>query len=131
AAVEIANGNYDVEVKAESGDEIGRLARTFNSMCASIRSAREELIRKERIGTIARLSTSIVHDLRNPLASIFGGSEMLVDGGLSPDQVRRLASNMYRASRRVQALLQELSEVRRGQGHARETCQLREVIEAA
>jgi signal transduction histidine kinase len=131
AAAQIANGNYDVEVKPESGDEIGRLARTFNSMCASIRSAREELIRKERLSTIARLSASIVHDLRNPLASIFGGSEMLVDGDLSQDQVRRLALNIYRASRRVQALLQELSDARRGQGHARETCRLREIIEAA
>ncbi len=131
AAAQIAGGNYDVEVQPESGDEIGRLARTFNSMCASIRSAREELIHKERISTIARLSTSIVHDLRNPLASIFGGAEMLVDGDLSPTQVRRLASNMYRASRRVQALLQELSDVRRGRGHPRETCRLREIIDAA
>jgi signal transduction histidine kinase len=131
AAVEIANGNYDVEVEPESGDEIGRLARTFNSMCASIRSAREELIRKERLSTIARLSTSIVHDLRNPLASIYGGAEMLVDDDLSPVQVKRLASNIYRASRRVQVLLQELSDVPRSRGHARETCRLREIVQAA
>ena len=131
AAAEIGKGNYDVEVQAESRDEIGRLARTFNSMCASIRSAREELIRRERISTIARLSTSIVHDLRNPLASIYGGSEMLVDDDLSPAQVKRLSANIYRASRRVQELLQELSDVRRGRSHAREMCRLHEVIEAA
>ena len=131
AASRIAAGDYEVEVKPESGDEIGRLARTFNSMCASIRSAREELIRKERISTIARLSTSIVHDLRNPLASIYGGAEMLVDDDLSPAQVRRLASNIYQASRRLQDLLQELSDVRRGRAHPRETCNLRDIVEAA
>jgi signal transduction histidine kinase len=131
AAAQIAAGNYDVEVRPESGDEIGRLARTFNSMCASIRSAREELIRKERLTTIARLSTSIVHDLRNPLASIYGGAEMLVDDDLSPAQVRRLAANIYRASRRLQDLLQELADVRRGRAHPRETCNLREIVEAA
>ena len=48
-------------------------------MCASIRQAREDLIRQERISTIGRLSGSIVHDLRNPLAAIYGGAEMLVD----------------------------------------------------
>jgi two-component system nitrogen regulation sensor histidine kinase NtrY len=131
AAAEIGKGNYDVEVKVESDDEIGRLARTFNSMCASIRSAREELIRRERISTIARMSTSIVHDLRNPLASIYGGAEMLVDDDLSPSQVKRLAANIYRASRRVQELLQELTDARRGRSHARETCRLAEVIGAA
>jgi signal transduction histidine kinase len=131
AAAEIGRGNYDAAVNVESNDEIGRLAYTFNSMCASIRSAREELIRRERIGTIARLSTSIVHDLRNPLASIYGGAELLVDGDLSPAQVKRLAANIYRASRRVQELLQELSDVRRGRSHPRELCTLREVVEAA
>ena len=54
AAAQIAQGNYDVTVQVRSRDEIGRLARTFNSMCASIRSAREELIQKERISTIGR-----------------------------------------------------------------------------
>jgi signal transduction histidine kinase len=131
AAAEIAKGNYDVTVPISSEDEIGRLARTFNAMCASIRSAREELIHRERISTIGRLSTSLVHDLRNPLASIYGGSEMLVDDDLSPVQVKRLAGNIYKASRHVQELLQELSEVRTGRPHVREVCHLREVIEAA
>jgi two-component system, NtrC family, sensor kinase len=68
----------------KSEDEMGRLARTFNNMCASIRQAREDLIRQERISTIGRLSGSIVHDLRNPLAAIYGGAEMLVDADLPP-----------------------------------------------
>jgi signal transduction histidine kinase len=48
---------------------------------------REELKRQERIATIGRLSTWIVHHLRNPLAAIYGGAEMLIDGNLSPQQV--------------------------------------------
>ena len=113
------------------GGEIGRLAETFNSMCASIRKAREDLIRQERIATIGRLSTSIIHDLRNPLAAIYGGAEMLVDAKLSGAQVERLAANIYKASRQVQSLLQELADVTQGRGHAREVCRLREVVTAA
>ena len=131
AAAEIAAGNYETQVRVQNEDEIGRLARTFNAMCASIRSAQEELIRRERIGTIGRLGTSIVHDLRNPLASIYGGSEMLVDDDLSPAQVKRLAGNIYRASRRVQELLQELTDATKGLPYAREACRLRDVIGAA
>jgi signal transduction histidine kinase len=131
AAVEIAKGNYDVKVPVEGGDEIGRLAGTFNSMCASIQQGREDLIRQERISTIGRLSTSIIHDLRNPLAAIYGGAEILVDSDLSPEQTRRLAHNIYRASRQVQDLLQELADVTQGRAHARELCRLREVVAAA
>jgi signal transduction histidine kinase len=131
AAAEIGKGNYDVQVPVQGHDEFGRLAETFNGMCASIRKGRDDLIRQERISTIGRLSTSIIHDLRNPLAAIYGGSEMLVDAELSPEQVRRLSGNIYRASRQVQDLLQELADVTQGRGHAREICRLREVIQAA
>ena len=125
AATEIGKGNYQVRVPVEGHDEMARLARTFNSMSASIQTGREELIRQERISTIGRLSTSIVHDLRNPLAAIYGGAEMLVDTDLSPEQVRRLSANIYRASRQIQSLLQELGDVSVGRAHAREVCRLR------
>lgn len=131
AAAEVARQNYQIEVPVESEDEMGRLARTFNNMCASIRQAREDLIRQERISTIGRLSGSIVHDLRNPLAAIYGGAEMLVDADLPPAQVKRLAGNIYRASRRIQELLQDLLNVSRGKTRAPEICRLREVASAA
>jgi signal transduction histidine kinase len=131
AAEEVGRENYDFRVRVPSDDELGRLGATFNAMCASIRGAREELIRRERISTIGRLSSSIVHDLRNPLAAIYGGAEMMVDSDLTPPQVKRLAGNLYRASRRIQELLQELVDVSRGKTAAPEMCPLREVITAA
>lgn len=131
AAAEIAKQNYDYRINIYSQDELGRLAGTFQSMCESIRAAREELIRRERIETIGQLSTSIVHDLRNPLAAIYAGAEMLVDSNLPEEQTRRLAKNIYRASRGIQDMLQELLDVVRGKSSASEMCSLREVIAAA
>jgi signal transduction histidine kinase len=132
AAAEVARQNYAISVDVNSQDEMGRLARTFNTMCASIRQAREDLIRQERISTIGRLSGSIVHDLRNPLAAIYGGAEMMVDADLPPAHMKRLAGNIYRASRRIQELLQDLLNVSRGKSSAGpELCRLREVASAA
>ncbi|HEX3878317.1 MAG TPA: histidine kinase dimerization/phospho-acceptor domain-containing protein, partial [Bryobacteraceae bacterium] len=131
AAAEVARQNYAIEVAVSSEDEMGRLARTFNNMCASIRQAQDELIRQERISTIGRLSGSIVHDLRNPLAAIYGGAEMMVDADLPPAHMKRLAGNIYRASRRIQELLQDLLNVSRGKTGAPELCRLREVASAA
>jgi signal transduction histidine kinase len=127
----ISRGDYAIRLPVESRDELGRLTETFNNMCSSIQSARQELIQKEQIATIGRLSTSIVHDLRNPLAAIYGGAEMLVDSDLPPPQVKRLAQNIYRASRRIQELLQDLVNVSRGKEKAVEVCRLRDVIGAA
>ncbi len=131
AALEVARQNYGYRVPVEGHDELGRLATTFNQMCDSIQSAREELIRQERISTIGRLSSSIVHDLRNPLAAIYGGAEILVDSDLPASQAKRLAVSIYRASRRIQELLQDLSNISRGKTGVVESCRLLEVIEAA
>jgi signal transduction histidine kinase len=130
AAAEVARQNYDYRVPVHGHDELGRLAETFNNMCASIQSARRELIRQERISTIGRLSSSIVHDLRNPLAAIYGGAEIMVDSELAPPQLKRLASNIYRASRRIQELLQDLVNVGRGKTEGAEICRLYEVAAA-
>jgi signal transduction histidine kinase len=131
AAALIAEQQYGTRVPEGGNDELGRLARTFNAMCQSIQDARQELIRQERISTIGRLSSSIVHDLRNPLAAIYGGAEMMMDGNLSQTQLQRLAGNIYRSSRIIQNMLQELVDVSRGRIQAPETCRLSEVIGAA
>ena len=102
-------------------------------MCTSIQDARAVLIRQERISTIGRLSSSIVHDLRNPLASIYAAAtEMIVDG--HPQRgpaLHRVAGNIYRSSRAINDLLQELVDVSRGRTQAPEQCRLSEVIAAA
>ena len=131
AAAEIAKQNYDYQINVRSQDELGRLAVTFQSMCESIRQARQELIRQERISTIGQLSTSIVHDLRNPLAAIYAGAEMMMDSDMPAEMTRRLARNIYRASRGIQDMLQELLDVVRGTSSGSELCSLREVISAA
>lgn len=128
AAAEVARQNYDCEVKVASEDELGRLAATFNAMCASIRQAREELIRSERITAIGRLATSIVHDLRNPLAAIYAGAEMLAEPGLSEQQIQRIGRNMYRASQHIQELLQDLLEIGRGRSGEKRLCDLRALV---
>jgi signal transduction histidine kinase len=127
AASEVARQNYDIRVDVRSEDELGRLAASFNQMCASIRRAREELIHQERIATIGRLASSIVHDLRNPLAAIYGGAEMLAESDLPPSQTKRLARNMHRASRQIQVMLQDLLNVCRGKTEELEFCNLRAI----
>jgi signal transduction histidine kinase len=89
------------------------------------------LITRERIATVGRLATSIVHDLRNPLAAIYGGAEMLVDSELSGEQQKRLAGNIYRSSRQIKDLLQELLEVSRASAKPAETYRLTDLVNSA
>jgi signal transduction histidine kinase len=74
------------------------------------------------------LSTSIVHDLRNPVATIYAGTEILMNVDAMPTQVKRLAANMYRAAGRMRELLAEVSCVTHGN---RSIVEIRELIAAA
>lgn len=131
AAAEVAAGNYNYRVPVQGTDELARLSATFNNMCESIERAQADAIRQEQIHTIGRLGSSLVHDLRNPLAAIYGGAEMLVDGYLPPEHVRRIATNVYRASQRMQELLRDLLTVSRGDRREPEICRLRDIIDTA
>jgi signal transduction histidine kinase len=50
---------------------------------------------------------SIVHDLRNPLAAIYSGAEMLLESQLPPEESHRLARNIFTSAVRIKELLQD------------------------
>lgn len=56
---------------------------------------------------------------------------MLVDSELSPAQSKRLALNIYHASRRIQELLNDLLNISGGRKKPREECRLADVIGSA
>jgi signal transduction histidine kinase len=78
-----------------------------------------------------RLSASILHDLRNPVAAISGAAEMLLDADLPPAQIKRLAGNIYRASQRIEEMLKDQLSVSRSEALGPEASRLHEIAEAA
>ncbi len=87
--------------------------------------------RQENTFGIEWLYTSIVHDLRNPLAAICAASEMLIEGDAGPNQVKRLATIIYRAAGRMRELLTDPGSVACGDQSTAEICDLGQVIAAA
>jgi two-component system, sporulation sensor kinase D len=56
---------------------------------------------------------------------------MLVDSDLSDEQRKRLAGNIYRSSRQIRELLQELLEVSRASAKPAEACRLSDLVTSA
>jgi signal transduction histidine kinase len=86
---------------------------------------------REGIFKVGWLSTSVVHDLRNPLGTIYAGAEMLMDPDTTPAQVKRLAANIRSAAGRMRELLTDVVSVARGSESVVEICDIRAVIRAA
>jgi len=86
---------------------------------------------QRRISRISWLSTSMVHDLRNPLGTVVAGAEMLMQLDHAPTHVKRLATNIYRAAGRMRELLADLADASRGDQSMFELCDIRDVIQEA
>jgi two-component system NtrC family sensor kinase len=95
ATQNIAQGNLDVEIPIKTKDEIGQLAMSFNQMVQDLkkaneklqswsselekkveerteklRLAREQLIQSEKMASMGVLSSSVAHEINNPLQGI-------------------------------------------------------------
>jgi signal transduction histidine kinase len=86
---------------------------------------------QKRISSMGWLSTAIVHDLRNPLGTVFAGAEMLMQLDPASTQGKRLAANIYRAAGRMRELLADLAGASCGNKSTCEICEIRDVITAA
>lgn len=86
---EPAGSRAGIRAHVASRDEIGELARSFNQMADTIEANLRKLETSDR--TRRELIANIAHDLRNPLASIRGYTETLLekDAALSPEDRRR------------------------------------------
>ena len=107
AANEMARGNMDCRVPAESRDELGRLARTFNTMADNL--TRVETLRRNMVSDIA-------HELRTPLTNIRCLLEAIQDGLAepTPETIDSIHEETMLLGRLVHDL-QELALVEAGQ----------------
>jgi len=66
-AREVASGNWNTRVSVASRDEIGELARAFNSMTQELIGQRDRLLQAERVAAWRELARRLAHELKNPL----------------------------------------------------------------
>ena len=129
--------NYNLRSDYESGDEIGRVAVSFNAMLSELAAAREreisdtarnaamqaELARVARITTMGEMAASIAHEINQPLAAIVNNANASLRWLAQPSPkldrarsaIERVVSDGSRASDvigSIRALLEQGSQER-------------------
>jgi two-component system OmpR family sensor kinase len=96
----ITHGDLDQRVPgADSGDELGHLAATLNSMIARLGGA----VERER-----RFTADAAHELRTPLAAIETGIDVTLAHERSPAEYRRVLALIRGQTRRLDHLANQL-----------------------
>ncbi len=107
AARLMARGEHSVRVSTTSADEVGQLARAFNTMAHDLATAEKQ--RRELVATVS-------HELRTPLAGQRALLENLVDGVVQPDDAALEVA--LAQSERLSTMVEDLLDVSRLDGGA-------------
>jgi len=103
ASERMAKGDYDQRVPEAGADEVSHLARSFNRMASEVSTARE--VQRQFIANVS-------HDLKTPLTSILGFSQILAEEAAEPTQ-QRAAQVINEEARRLQRLTLDLLDLSR------------------
>ncbi|MBI4391054.1 MAG: HAMP domain-containing protein, partial [candidate division NC10 bacterium] len=135
----LREGELDYRVSVASRDEIGDLARSFNTMAHALRQREEELhARGEELGRLNALLTgqqevlrrinaelaaasrhkseflaSMSHELRTPLNAVIGFTELLAAGtyGLLPPRVEEPLQEIRHNAKRLMGLISDVLDL--------------------
>ena len=102
-AIDISNGLLDSRVPVKGhGDEIDRLASTFNSMLERIHAL---------VTGMREITDNIAHDLRSPITRIRGVAEMTLTGGGTTNEYEAMAASIIEECDRLLGIINTMLDI--------------------
>lgn len=107
-SAEVSKGNYTSRIETDRDDEIGQLAKAFNSMSLSLEE--QEKRKKE-------FTSNLVHEMRTPLTYIGGYTHVLKEKIYSsPEEAESYLTTIEKETVRLNKLINDLIELNHLQG---------------
>jgi signal transduction histidine kinase len=85
---QISKGELGSQVVINSNDEFGDLAKSFNEMSKNLKEGRKILIQSSKMSALGEMSVGIIHEISQPLTSIFGYITLLENQSLTEKQLK-------------------------------------------
>lgn len=108
-AGQIAGGAYDRRSDYHRRDEVGELAESFNIMADRLVEQMQE--KEQEARRQEDFTAAFAHELKTPLTSIIGYSQMLDTMKLKPEERRTASHYIYTQGKRLEQLSHKLLEL--------------------
>jgi signal transduction histidine kinase len=140
---QVSAGHLDVRVPDQRSDELGRLARSFNTMTGSLRTARARVDeestqravlegRMRQLQTLAaagEVAASLAHEIGSPLNVILGRTRMMAARPDTSANTKRDLEIVAAQTERITRVVRKLLDISRPPKGRVEQVDVREVVE--
>jgi len=111
----VGQGRFEVEVKNDSGDEIGALAGSFTRMASELKAREqalkdlyEQLVHSEKMAAFGALGAGLAHEVKNPLAGILGIAQLSLRAVESGNVLEKNLKIIEKETKRCKTIIESL-----------------------
>lgn len=130
ATGKIKQGDFDYRVSGLKY-EFGELADSFNTMSASLKNQMVQLQESEQLAACGKIATSLVHEVRNPLAGIKAAMEVLSAESTIAEEDRKILRQVVTEVHRIEGLFTNMLDFARPKPPHFTEVDVREVVQQA
>jgi len=134
--IRISKGDFSQTIDIRSQDEVGNLAQSFNRMTGELlhtrkrmEEANRKLIQAEKLASIGRISTTIAHEIRNPLTSVKLNIQKLLQEGKLDELEKEHLSISQEGVGQIEKFVKELLSFARVSNLHRERFSIDQIID--
>ena len=131
AAERIGQRQFNVNVPVHTNDEIGDLARTFQRMAEQLKLTEAQLVQSEKMAAFGQLGAGITHEVKNPMTSIVGFTQLAQRKLNDPAAAGELLKLVEQEALRCQEILVNFLKFARAGAGEQEPVQVSEVVQGA
>lgn len=132
----VAEGELNYKVRIKTRDELGRLARSFNTMVRGIKErdmklreiTERQLSRVEKQVSIGRLAAGVAHEINNPLTAVLTLSRLMLKHLKEDDPRREDLKMIVEESGRCRSIVRGLLDFARESQPQKEVVDINKVL---
>jgi len=113
ATNQIGVGNLNYIIKNNSQDELGVLARSFNTMTKKLAEMRMQIFQSDKMASLGQLAAGVAHEINNPLTGVLTYSSYLAKRTKDNPEMQEDLNVIVRETKRSREIVKGLLDFAR------------------
>lgn len=131
ATQQVGSGNLSYKIGEMGDDELGMLARSFNTMTQKLSEARLQLFQSDKMASLGRLAAGVAHELNNPLTGVLTYGSFLLKRANNDPALRADLEVIVREATRSREIVRSLLDFARQSVPKKAPANINHIIERA